>query len=41
MLIFDLTGEDVGKFPTAALAVVAPEERDLVSLVRPRELERP
>jgi len=40
MLIFDLTGEDVGKFPTAALAVIAPRERRLVSLVRPRELDR-
>ena len=39
MLIFDLTGEDVGKFPTAALAAIAPEEKRLVSLVRPRELE--
>jgi len=39
MLIHDLTGEDVGKFPTAALAVIAPEDGELVSLVRPRELE--
>jgi phosphohistidine phosphatase len=40
MLILDLTGEDVGKFPTAALAVIAPDSGELVSLVRPRELER-
>jgi phosphohistidine phosphatase len=39
MLIFDLTGEDCGKFPTAALAVIAPEAGELVSLTRPRELD--
>jgi len=38
MLLFDLTGEDVGKFPTAALGVIAPTERRLVSLVRPRDI---
>ncbi len=38
MLIGDLTGEDVGKFPTAALAVIAPDDGELVSLTRPREL---
>ena len=39
MLLFDLTGEDVGKFPTAALAVIATDDAKLVSLVRPRELQ--
>ena len=39
LLIHDLTGEDVGKFPTAALAVIAPEDGELVSLARPRELD--
>ena len=38
MLLFDLTGEELEKFPTAALAVVAPTERRLVSLVRPRDI---
>jgi phosphohistidine phosphatase len=41
MLIFDLTGEDVGKFPTAALAEIAVHDEQLVSLVRPRELSVP
>lgn len=38
MLLFDLTGEDLGKFPTAALSVIAPTERRLVSVVRPRDI---
>jgi len=47
MLLFDLTGEDVGKFPTAALATItfdgswsslAEGSARLESFVRPREL---